>query len=227
MKWNSSGTNANVVNAFNDYKDFILRIATLYAGTRLIEAVDLWELGESFELAISDDFDKGMTTIRTVGDLESSIKSGEYGQLALGLATIQLCTAFEILLDRIADVYGISVSQSDAFEVSYRPTGGAPVQTVKLGNKALMQIRKLHVKTGVDCPLNSDDALLKLAAIIEARNCFTHAGGVVQTLKVKDRLWAYRISSNVGQPLQLKDNHLDDFLHYMAIHVLAFVNRAP
>lgn len=227
VTWNSSGRNADVVGAFNDYKDFVLRIATVYAGTRLVEAVDLNELDTSFELAISDDFDRRMTTIRTVGDLQSSIKSGAYGQLALGLATIQLCTAFEILFDRIADIYGVSVGRGDAFEVNWRPIGGAPAQRFTVGNKALMQIRKLHRQTGVDCSLNSDDVLIRLAAIIEARNCFTHAGGVVQTTKVKDRLWVYRIASEVGQPLQLKGNHLDDFLHYMAINALAFVNRAP
>ncbi len=47
------------------------------------------------------------------------------------------------------------------------------------------------------------------------------------TQKAKDRLWAYRIASTVGMPLTLKDNHLDDFLHYMAINIMSFVNKAP
>jgi len=75
--------------------------------------------------------------------------------------------------------------------------------------------------------MNSDEVLIKLASIIEARNCFTHAGGLVTTTKAKERLWAYRIPSTVGQPLKLNDNHLDDFLHYMTINTLAFVNNVP
>src|SRR6218665_2273147 len=85
--------NPQVVAAFNDYRSYLLRIATLYAGARLIEALDLSALGEIFKLAISDDFPETATTIRTVPHLNPNFVSREYGQLALGLATIQLCTA--------------------------------------------------------------------------------------------------------------------------------------
>lgn len=223
MNWEPRSTNPAVLAALNDYRDFVMRIATLYAGTRLIEAIDLSALGASTKLALSNDFPESMTTVRTVEQLCSSIRSGEYAQLALGLAIIQLCTAFEIFFDRTADAYSISVSQSDAFDATHSSIGGS----VKLGNKALMQIRKIHQTKAIKSPLNSDEVLIKLAAIIEARNCFTHSGGVVSTQKAKDRLWAYRIQSVVGQKLALKNNHLDDFLHYMAINVMAFVNNAP
>lgn len=224
MNCDTSCTNLAIVDAFSDYKDFLFRVATLYAGTRLVEAIDLSALGPSFKLAISDDFPEYYTTIRTVEQLNESIRSGGYGQLAVGLATVQLCTAFEILFDRVADHYSISVSQADSFEASHWSTVGG---TVKLGNKALMQIRKIHSSLAITSVLNSDEVLIKLAAIIEARNCITHAGGLVATQKAKDRLWAYKISSDVGQSLILRDNYLDDFLHYMLIHVLTFINRAP
>lgn len=227
MDWIPTGRNPQVVEAFNDYRSFLLRIATLYAGARLIEAIDLSPLGESFKLAISNDFPKEATTIRTVADLKRSIDSQEYGQMALGLATIQLCTAFEMLFDRIADIYGVTVDANDRFDVSYLPAVGAARVVVTLGNKALMQIKKLHQTVPVSSPLDRDDTLLKLAAIIEARNCFTHAGGVVDSEKKKDRLWAYGIPSEVGKPLALKDNLLDDFLHFMAVNALGFVNHAP
>jgi hypothetical protein len=97
---------------------------------------------------------------------------------------------------------------------------------VKLGNKALMQIRKIHTVNSLSSVLNTDEVLIKLAAIIETRNCIAHSGGLVTTQKAKDRLWAYKISSEVGKPLSLKNNHLDDFLHYMAINVRSFVNNA-
>ena len=223
MNWEPKSKNPAILAALNDYRDFVMRIATLFAGTRLIEAIDLSALGSSTKLALSDDFPESMTTIRTVEQLTSLIHSGEYGQLALGLTVIQLCTAFEIFFDSAAAAYSISVSQSDAVHVTH----GANGVSVKLGNKALMQIRKIHQIRDFASPLNSDDALIKVAAIIEARNCFTHSGGIVSTPKAKDRLWAYRIESVVGQKLTLKDNHLDDFLHYMAIHVMAFVNNAP
>jgi hypothetical protein len=227
MNWIPTGQNPQVVEAFEDYRSFLLRIATLYAGARLIEAVDLSALGDSFRLAISDDFPEGATTIRTVGELKQSIQSKEYGQLALALGTIQLCTAFEILFDRISKIYGVDVDNTDRFDVTHTPVAGAPAVVVTLGNRALTQIRKLHQTLALRSRLNDDETLLKLAAIVEARNCFTHAGGVVQKPKQQERLWAYRIPSQVGQPLVLKDNLLDDFLHYMALHALAFVNRAP
>lgn len=223
MDWTPKTTNPAVLEALTNYRDFVMRIATLYAGTRLIESIDLSELGGATKLAISNDFPEGMTTIRTVDQLSQSIKDGEYGQLALGLGVIQLCTAFEIFFDAIALTYGVSVSPADSFDATHHSVGG----TIKLGNKALMQIRKLHTTLGISTPLNGDEVLIKLASIIEARNCFTHAGGVVTTQKAKDRLWAYRISSTVGRPLTLKDNHLDDFLHYMAINIMSFVNKAP
>jgi hypothetical protein len=225
MNFETSCANPNIVDAFNDYKDFLFRVATLYAGTRLVEHIDLsGSLGPSFKLAISNDFDEYYTTVRTVEQLEKSIRSGNYGQHALGLATVQLCTAFEILFDRIAGHYSISVSQTDSFEAHH---SSAIEGTVKLGNKALMQIRKIHSSCAVDSLLNSDEVLIKLAAIIEARNCITHAGGVVTTEKAKNRLLAYGISSVVGRSLILKDNYLDDFLHYMLMHVRTFIDKAP
>ncbi|HKW84424.1 MAG TPA: hypothetical protein VJN68_11795 [Burkholderiaceae bacterium] len=227
MNWTPTGTNPLIVEAFDNYRSFLLRIATLYAGARLIEAVDLSALGDSFALAISDDLPEGATTVRTVGELKQSIQSREYGQLALALGTIQLCTAFEILLERISAIYGVEVDSTDRFDVSHTPVAGAPPVIVTLGNRALMQINKLHQQLSVSSPLNRPDTLLKLAAIVEARNCFTHAGGIVQKLKQKERLWAYRIPAEVGQPLVLKDNALDDFLHFMALNALAFVDRAP
>ncbi|THF62783.1 hypothetical protein E6C76_16040 [Pseudothauera nasutitermitis] len=223
MDWKPKTTNPAILTALSDYRDFLMRIATLYAGTRLVELIDLFALGGETKIAISDDFPEGMTTIRTVDQLSKSIQCGEYGQLALGLGVIQLCTAFEIFFDSAASSHGVAVSQADSFDATHHSIGG----TVKLGNKTLMQIRKLHLSLGVNSPMNSDEVLIKLASIIEARNCFTHAGGLVKTLKAKERLWAYRIPSTVGQPLKLKDNHLDDFLHYMAINTLAFVNNVP
>lgn len=115
MNWDTTCKNPAVVEAFNNYKNLLARIATLYAGSRLIESIDLSGLGANFPLAMSDDFPEGYTTIRTVGQLEASITSGDYGQLALGLATIQLWTAFEILFDRISKIYAISVKSSDSF----------------------------------------------------------------------------------------------------------------
>lgn len=227
MNWIPTGPNPQVVEAFNDYRSFLLEIATLYAGARLIESVDLSAFADSFKLAISDDFPESATTVRTVGDLKQSIRSKAYGQLAMALGSIQLCTAFEILFDRISEIYSVEVGRSDGFDVSHTPVVGGPVVVVSLGNRALMQIRKLHQTLNVTSPLNRSETLLKLAAIIEARNCFTHAGGVVQKQKQQERLWAYRIPSQVGQRLELNDNLLDDFLHYMALNALSFVNQAP
>jgi|APLak6261667961_1056064.scaffolds.fasta_scaffold01891_2 hypothetical protein len=224
MNWDTACSNATIVEAFGDYKDLLHRIATLYAGSRLIESIDLSALGSNFALPISNNFSDGYTTIRTVGQLEDSISSGDYGQLALGLAVVQLCTAFEILFDQIADAYSISVNRTDSFCANHHL---AVDGTMLLGNKALMQIRKIHSVKGIDSPLNSDEVLIKLAAIIEARNCIAHAGGVVTTQKAKDRLWAYKIPCTIGQRLMLKDNHLDDFLHFMTLSVMTFINSAP
>ena len=223
MNWTPKSENPTVIAALADYRDFLMRVATLYAGSRLIEQIDLSALGNSTKLAISNDFTDGMTTIRTVEQLSHSIHSGEYGQLALGQGVIQLCTAFEILFDRLADAYLISVTSVDAFDANHHSVGG----TIKLGNKTLMQVRKLHHLLAVNSAINSDEVLIKLASIIEARNCLTHSGGIVATEKAKTRLWAYRIASTVGQPLILNNNHLDDFLHYMAINTMAFINNAP
>ncbi|WP_353404883.1 hypothetical protein [Duganella hordei] len=221
MNWEPKSKNPALLTALDDYRDFVMRIATVYAGTRLIENIDLSALHASTKLALSDDFSESMTTIRTVAQLTDSIGKGEYGQLVLGLAIIQLCTAFEIFFDSAAAAYAISVSRSDAFDATHGSF------SVKIGNKALMQIRKIHEVKGFTSPTNSDEALIKLSAIVEARNCYTHCGGVVRTQKAKDRLSAYGIKSVVGQKLGLKDNFLDDFLHYMAIHVMAVVNNAP
>lgn len=223
MNWTSTGKNDDVVAAFEEYRHFILRISTLYAGSRLIEAVDLEPLGHDFKLAISSDFDEGMTTIRTVDELQTSIKSGDYGQLALGLATIQLCTAFEMLFERISEIYSIAVAKGEQI-ILINPISG---RSQLIGNRTLVQIRKLHDTKGILSPLNNDEVLLKLAAIIETRNCLAHAGGLVVEVKSQSRLAWYGISSDVGAKLVLKDNHLDDFLHYMAINAISFVNHAP
>lgn len=224
MNWDTTCQNASVVEAFNDYRDLVSSIATLYAGSRLVESVDLSVLGSTSRLAISNDFPDCLTTIRTIGQLQDSIRSGGHGQLAIGLATVQLCTAFEILFDRIANEYSICVTPADSFFATHWV---APGGSMTLGNRTLRQIRKIHSVYGLNSRLNSDEALIKISAIIEVRNCIVHSGGMVREQKVADRLWAYKIPSTIGHRLVLKDNHLDDFLHYMAIHVLSFVNHAP
>lgn len=224
MNWNTTCKNSSIVEAFNDYRDLLSRIATLYAGSRLVESIDLSALGSTSRLAISNDFPECYTTVRTIGQLQDSIRSGDYGQLALGLATVQLCTAFEILFERISKEYSICVTPADSFVATHWVAAGG---SMTLGNKTLMQIRKIHTVKGLNSPLNTDEALIKISAIIEVRNCMAHSGGVVRTQKVADRLWAYKIPSTMGNQLVLKDNHLDDFLHYMAINVLSFVNHAP
>ena len=75
--------------------------------------------------------------------------------------------------------------------------------------------------------LNEDEVFVKLAAIIEARNCIVHSAAVVSDAKTVERLRAYAIHHSVGESLQLKDNLFDDFLHYMGIHITAFVKRLP
>jgi len=179
MNWEPESKNVAILKAFGDYRDFVMRIATLHAGTRLVEQLDFSALAPTTNLPLSDNFPEGMTTVRTIAQLTDSIRTGEYGQLAVGLAVIQLCTAFEIFFDNAAAAYGISVTSSDAFYVTHNTTA------IKLGNKALMQIRKIHNTHGMKSPIGTDDTLIKLAAIIEARNCFTHSGGIVSTQKEK------------------------------------------
>jgi hypothetical protein len=221
MNWDTTCANPVIAGAFSDYKDFVLRIATLYAGSRLIEAADLSGFSD-LELKISNDFPDPYTTICTVKDLKDSIDSGEYGQLALEMGVIQLCTAFEILFDRISDHYSISVSKRDAFDVRHWLTAGDAKQ---IGNRSLMQIRKIHAEKSIISVLDSDEVYLKIAAIIEVRNCFTHTGGIVKNESAKSRISPYAIKTTVGERIILRNNYLDDFLHYMAIHARAFVNR--
>ncbi|MGM9513101.1 hypothetical protein ACS5PK_02485 [Roseateles sp. DB2] len=228
MNWNSTGTNPQAVEAFNDYRELLMRVATLYAGARLIESADLSALGDdNFKLSLSNNFPEEATTIRSIGDLKRGIASGEYGQMALKMSVIQLCTAFEILFDRLCSIYGCTISNNAHFDVPYTPPFGAAPTVITLGNRTLNQIRKLHQTLSVTSAINNDGPLLKLAAIIEARNCLTHAGGIVQQEKQRLRLKIYGIASEIGKPLMLDDNLFDDFLQYMASHALAFVNKAP
>ena len=53
MKWDIRTANIEVRNIFGAYKDFVMDIATHYAGTRLIEHVDLSELSPNIKLALS------------------------------------------------------------------------------------------------------------------------------------------------------------------------------
>lgn len=224
MNWEVSHQNPDVAAAFAAYRSFVLGIATHYAGSRLMEQLDLSSLGNTLRLSISDDFPEALTTIRTVGDLRQSMTCGEYGQLCLRLATVQLCTAFEIFFDTISDIYGISVNNRDAVSASYHVIAASPIT---LGNKAIMQIRKLHNQLSIQSVLNNDEVLVKLTAIIEARNCIVHSASVVSDVNKVLKLSAYAIRHSVGDTLHLKDNLFDDFLHYMGIHIVAFVKRLP
>ncbi|RQS04939.1 hypothetical protein DIE07_27560 [Burkholderia sp. Bp9002] len=197
-------------------------MATHFAGSRILEALDLAPLGPETEIALSNDFADYFTTIRNVGDLVQSIESGYYSQLSLRLATIQLCTAFEVLFDSIARTFGVTDDDAPAIEAAYGRA--API---KLGNKTIRQIRKLHRVLGIDTVLNDDEVLIKLSAIIEVRNCFIHSGGRVSTEGKQRRIGAYGILCEVGESLQLKRNHFDDFLHYVIIHVQGFVKFLP
>lgn len=224
MNWEVTHHNPAVIAAFNAYRSFVLSVATQYAGSRLMEQLDLSSLGDDLPLAISDDFPEVITTIRTVGDLRRSMSSGEYGQLCLRQATVQLCTAFEVFFDTISEIYNISESSLNAVDAIYNVISTSPI---RLGNKAIKQIRKLHERLSIQSVLNNDEVLVKLTAIVEARNCIVHFAGVVPDANKVLRLSAYAIRHNVGNHLHLPDNLLDDFLHYMGIHIVAFVKRLP
>ena len=225
MNWDAPHDDPRVESAYAAYRNYVLSVATHYAGTRLLEHFDTSSLGEDVGLAISDNFSEGLTTIRTVGELKNSIATGEYGQLCLRLAVVNLCTAFEVLFDSISEIYSVSVKSSgDSVSASYHRVSTSPE---KLGNKTIMQIRKLHTKLSFDSVLNADEALMKLNAIIEARNCIVHSGAKIQDEKPMRRLKAYAINHNVGETLHLPDNLLDDFLHYMGIHVVGFIKKLP
>lgn len=175
-------------------------------------------------MAISDDFPEVLTTIRTVGDLRKSMSSGEYGQLCLRQATVQLCTAFEVFFDTVSKIYGVSENSLNVVEASYALISASPI---KLGNKTIKQIRKLHDQLSIHSVLNNDEVLVKLTAIVEARNCIVHSAGVVSDANKVLRLSAYAIRHNVGDQLHFPANLFDDFLHYMGIHIVAFVKRLP
>ncbi|RDT03580.1 hypothetical protein DWU95_10925 [Burkholderia contaminans] len=222
MDWNIPIANQEVATAYGSFKDYVLGVATHFAGSRLLEALDLTPLESETKIALSNDFADYFTTIRNVGDLVQSIESGYYSQLSLRLATIQLCTAFEVLFDSITRTYGVTADNEPAIEAPYG--GAAPIQ---LGNKTIRQIRKLHRVLEIDTVLTDDDCLLKLSAIIELRNCFIHSGGRVPNEGKQVRLSVYGISAEVGESVHLKRNHFDDFLHYVIIHVQAFVRFLP
>ncbi|MCX4141124.1 hypothetical protein M0D68_23225 [Paraburkholderia sp. SEWSISQ10-3 4] len=224
MDWNVSIRNEEVAPAYSTYRDFVLGVATHYAGSRLLEALDLEGLGSDIEIGLSNDFDGYFTTIRNVGDLDQSVRTGYYGQLSLRFATIQLCTAFEVLFDSVSRTYGVSVHNEPEVEATYPTLSNAPIL---MGNKTIKQIRKLHRMLGLDSVLNYDEVLVKLTSIIEVRNCFVHSAGKVPNERVRTRLIAYAIRYDVGEPIRLTVNHFDDFLHYMLIHVQAFMRAIP
>ncbi|WP_175948781.1 hypothetical protein [Burkholderia pyrrocinia] len=222
MDWNITIGNQEVAAAYGAFKDYVLGVATHFAGSRLLEALDLAQLGPETEITLSNDFPDYFTTIRNVGDLVQSIESGHYSQLSLRLATIQLCTALEVLFDSISGAYGIAVDNEPPIEATY--SRAAPIL---LGNKTIRQIRKLHRVLGIDTVANNDEVLVKLSAIIEVRNCFIHSGGRVLSDGKQPRISVYGISCEVGELLQLKRNHFDDFLHYVLIHVQSLVKFLP
>lgn len=165
MNWEITHHNPSVAAAFSAYRSFVLSVATQYAGSRLMEQLDLSSVGDDLPLAISDDFPEVITTIRTVGDLRKSIRGGEYGQLCLRQATVQLCTAFEVFFDTVSDIYGVSEnSLKKNVKATYSVISASPIE---LGNRAIKQIRKLHERLSIQSVLNNDEVLVKLTAIVE------------------------------------------------------------
>lgn len=225
MNWDAPHHDPRVELIYGSYKTYVLSVATHYAGSRLLEHFDISSLDKDTCLAISNNFPEGLTTIRTVGELRDSIATGEYGQLCLRLAVVNLCTAFEVLFDSISAIYSISVkAPADGVSATYHRVSASPEI---LGNKTIMQIRKLHTKHSFWSVLNADEALMKLNAIIEARNCIVHSAAQIQDEKLIRRLKAYAIYHSIGETLHLPDNLLDDFLHYMGIHVVGFIKKLP
>jgi hypothetical protein len=222
MDWTIPIANKEVADAYSAFIEFLSGVATHFAGSRLLEALDLERLGEDTEIALSNDFPDHYTTIRNVADLTSIVESGYYSQLSLRFATIQLCTAFEVLFDSIARIYEVVVDRDPPVDA----LNGAATP-IRLGNKTIKQIRKLHYVLAVDTVLNDDDVLIKLNAIIESRNCFVHSGGRVPSEGKQSRLGAYGIRSSVGEILYLEPNLFDDFLHYVLSHVRAFMRCIP
>ncbi|WP_145928677.1 hypothetical protein OH491_01445 [Termitidicoccus mucosus] len=224
MNWEVTHKNPKVVAAFTAYKTFVLDIATHYAGSRLIEHLDISSLGDESQLAISDNYPEPVTTIRTIGELRKSFDSGEYSQLCLRQATIQLCTAFEVFFNSISEIYGISDNSLELVQVTYKRISTSPI---KLGNKTIKQIRKLHKELSFESALNYDEVLAKITSIIETRNCIVHSAGIVPDAGKLIRLSAYAMHHKIGDQLFIPSNSLDDFLHYMGIHIIGFVKNLP
>lgn len=225
MDWSTSNTDARVQEAFNAYRHFVLDVATQYGGAKLLERLDLSSLGDDEELPLSQNFPMGFTTVRTIGELRNAIEQGVYGQICIRMATIQLCTAFEILFDALAALYSLKINnQTDQVQATYKKISSLPIT---LGSRAIMQIRKLHTKLGVDTVANEDEVLVKLTAIIELRNCIVHSAAVVSDSKKSLRLRAYGFNHQVGDTLSFGDDILDDFLHFMASHARVLVDNLP
>lgn len=223
MNWEINCSNKKVENAFKDYRELITKISTLYAANRLFQSFNFDETNRNTAIPVSRDFDQACTTTHTVQDLETSISTGDFAQLTSSLGIIQLCTAFEIFLNTVAKAYNISVSGSDQFCIKHHCI---PDGEMKVGNRSLKIIRKIHNQMSIDSRLNDDEVLAKLVSIIEVRNCLIHADGMIQSVNSSDRLKHYRMTFDVGEKLVLEPNVFDNILHYMLIHIRAFTNEA-
>jgi hypothetical protein len=225
MLWDLETTNKVVLDAFSAYKQFVHALATHQSGVNLLEEVDLSPLGKNFPLKLSTDFDEGATTTKSIKELQTLVQNGAFSQLSLRLATVQLCTAYEVLFDSVADAYSVSIPKNEpAIEVVDPRVSKLPI---KLGNKTIKQIFFICELHKIVSPMNTDDTLAKIAAIIEIRNCIVHGGGKVGSEKSATLLRAYAINCKVGEMIVLKKNHFDNFLHFMAINARAMLKNVP
>ena len=220
MDWSIEHENKDVEAAYAAFLSLINNISIQYAGNSVLQSIDFPKSLLEQKVALSSTFFDELTTIITFKDIEGLIKTGQYNQIALEMATVQLIAGFEHLLQRYKSIYQTSSNTTVFTESIFGKT--------VTRNETLMIIDSLHNDLEMDSVVKSDRSVYpRLLSIIEVRNCIVHSQGIVDSPTSKEKLKPYYSSIEVGEKILLTSELYDDFLHYIRSHMRSLAAALP
>lgn len=198
---------------YDNYLKRVEDISTLYAVVKFTElnignGIEL--IGEDVEIPLSSNFSSGFTTVINKNDIVSCSISGALHQTNCYQVVVSLVSNFEILIDALVDLCGISSRFADKVEVS--------VYGKSISSPILKKIKAIHERLAISSNVIGDHELQYYYKIILIRNRIVHMHG-----RIKDGD-EHSLSQWVkNRKVTFTNDHIDDFIHFFLMPLTSMV----
>lgn len=220
MGWNLEIKNEKLSDLYDDYLYQQDNILIFYLSSVVLN--DRTEISEehfSTTIRASNNFHESATSIKTVGDIQSLIDSGEYIQLSRSFSIFGLVTAFTDFFQGL-----VKILELDIRELKPAVTVTKGRSEVKIKPFCLKAAFYIDDKFNLDTALAKAEAMIWLNCIINIRHMFVHEKGEFHD-KYKGDMTLKWSRMEHGEKILFDENDFDSVLWYLNSHLKAFVGQ--